>query len=94
MKTPIIHSQHSLPFSSIKKVCTISSTASEEEPRKAKAKLPNILSINFRSIWGEKEIFTKMFYRSKTDTELCTETLLDPSIKDCELLHIQEHSNM
>ena len=27
-----------------------------------------------------------MLYRSNTDTELCTVTHLDPSIKDCEFL--------
>ena len=56
---------------------------------KAKAKLLNILSINLlinKSIWGEKEIFTKMLYSSNTDIVLCTETHLDPSIKDCEFL--------
>ena len=68
-------------------ISSMSSTASEEEPRKAKAiKSLNILSINFQSIWGKKEIFTKMLYSSNTDIVLCTETHLNPSIKDCEFL--------
>ena len=63
-------------------ISSMSSTASEEEPRKAKAiKSLNILSINFQSIWGKKEIFTKMLYSSNTDIVLCTEIHLDPSIR-------------
>ena len=62
-------------------ISSMSSTASEEEPRKAKAKSLNILSINFQSIWGKKEIFTKLLYSSNTDIVLCTEIHLDPSIR-------------
>ena len=67
-------------------ISSMSSAASEKEPRKAKAKSLNILLINFQSIWGKKEIFTKMLYSSNTDIVLCTEIHLDPSIKDCEFL--------
>ena len=50
-------------------ISSMSSTASEEEPRKAKAiKSLNILSINFQSIWGKKEIFTLCFVLKPTLT--------------------------
>ena len=69
---------------------TISSTTSSnpngEEPQKFKAKSLNILTINFQSIWGKKETFSNILHKSNTDIVLCTETHLDPAIKDSEFI--------
>eukprot|EP00111_Clytia_hemisphaerica_P015113 TCONS_00044526-protein len=67
-------------------ISSTSSTDSEERPPKVKAKSLNILIINFQSIWGKKEAFAKVLFDSKTDIVLCTETHLDPALKDNEFL--------
>jgi len=58
----------------------------EDNLPKVKKQSLRIMIINFQSIWGKKEQLTKRLYDHDIDVVIGSETHIDPSIKDSEII--------
>lgn len=68
-------------------VSSLESESSDEQVSpKRKSRMLRIAVINFQGIWGKKELFAQCLLDCKADIVIGSETFLDPSIKNCEVL--------